>query len=826
METIRHISIIIFLITFVTSCDRDDEPNIPQNNIDAPTIDVKVIVPDGVNLDLSETRLISYLEEFTVDSKGNSNVILNKGGHSLAVLMDKNSSIIMMGMISDNNTEISIKSTAEASLYLSLGKVLSPYVIQRKFLDETDQLPLHENFQNEMETLFKSNTTFFESPEFMKMLKKQTDTIINNGQKVEVYSQRLVMDGADIRSGIQLEEKSGTTFAVANQYRRRAHGFLYKTSTVDKNDNKNILINDIVKDNVNATLDIPITPTKGFTSVTGTVADVGSDFFRTVTDDIPLELADNDKETNYKFRVVGPAFQLFGISGMTKAEITKYRELILETLTFEVGLPIFLAIVGNIEIIDELDGKKLSKYKDALSLFLETIPSVEDAIKQGDLKLAVNEFMKALYNNTLASGMQNVIEVLHGELAAFAATQGSDYFVNNSPAAVDFADRAAAILKVFDGIMLANDVTVRQFNALKNSSHLEEWNLKTTKSNVTLALIDKTALRGISANMEAKVENYELPGGTSFEYHWSTTGKYGILKDDNGKEGKAIVTSRDKVKYVVTASDDEITDESYDGLLLEVFTKKGPTLTKINSDKDTVQVRTHGLRLKPDGITISGNTNLKMYVRYNDGSNIMGANSDSDYRIVWTTSGTNGYFSESGRSTITTVNQTSVNYKCTNWVTERSSESFTARVYSKLKGEPDSKYRILDEVKATITIENDDNKKIFYVPVILKEHSWSNGDGLSLENTYAFKPISPPANKEIVNYRLTIMENWPEPIPRCTGLSKTWYPGNEAKDLDEDGEYALICGSSQTTNPETIARIRAIKRRGYAKVVVTFKPKN
>lgn len=828
METIRNVLIIFSLVAFVTSCDRDDEPNIPQNNINAPIVDVKVIVPDGVSLNLSETKLISYLEEFTVDSNGNSKVILNKNGGSLAVLMDKNDAVIMMGIISENNTEISVKSTAEASLYISLGKILSPYVVQQQFLEESEQLPFFEEFQGKIKEMFKANTTFFESDEFMEVLKKQTDTIRNDGLNISL--KRLEVDGADIRSGIQLEENSASSIAIANQFRRRAHGYLYKMSTVDANDKKTDLIKNIINEKATATLDIQVKPTTAFADVSGTVSSVGSDFFRTLTDEIPLELAEGDKETLYKLRVVGPSFQL-GDSEMTAIERKMHSQLIVETLTFEIALPVFMALIADVEVLDKIDGKDLAKYKASLELLLSSLPSIEDAIKKGDLKTASYEFLWALRNGRFGD-IGGVLKNLHSDLAGHFAKNGSDFFVSNVDEILNGTEKANFILKIANAILLTNEVVFRQFGALLDSSDLDEWDLKTKESNVTLSLIDKVALPGISADMEAIVQDYQLPGGTAFEYHWSTSGKYGNLKDDNGKEGTTLVTSQKKIKYIVTASDDQITDESSDGLSVTVYTKKGQTVTKINSDTDTIQIRAHGFRLKPDGITINGNTNLQMYVTRTDGSEIGGSNSSIDYKIVWETAGNHGYFSQSGRGVLTTINQTSVNYKCTDELTKNGNESFTARIYTKKKTDPDSKYRMLEYTDANIKIENDENKLIFYVPIELRETPWPENrepDGLSLVSGFRFGPVAPPPNKEIVKYTITAIEYFGNGGKDYTYLcgSKTFYPGNEAKDFDYYGQYFLACGGgTQTNNEETFAIIRGFTRRGYARVVVTFKPKN
>lgn len=825
-KTIHYFAFALFGLLLVVSCKKDDSPSDDEVGelLDAPLTDIQVKVPEGSGLNPSELKVFSFLENFDINPDGSSKAILNSEGMSFAYVFNDLDEPILMGIITDTNKELSVKSTIEAAVYFSLGTVFLPSDVQKKYFEESSKLPDLQDIENKITEIYTNNPSPLNSQEFSTIIKEYTENLLNDGETIDLSSKRIEVDKNDVKSGIQLETKSSLSLSIINNYRRRAHGFSYKMSVTDDANNTTTLINDIKTDKAAPTKDVAVKQTKEFTQLTATTTDIGSGvgigFARTESEDITFELGDNDKEAQYKIRVVGPSFISIGdLDGLTQTELDKLLELQEETLLFDLTLPILMGLTGHLDLLKGLDEKRFKGYEDALSLFAQSLPAVQDAAKEGDLKKMLNELLLAMYNNRVGGNVENILTNLFQDITEISKDKTS-YFVNNADRIKSSVKKTVNIIKLVDLILLTNDVLIRQGSAFAFSSALEEWDVKAKQSNVTLVLKDPIALPGISADMEAVVQDLQLAAGESLEYRWSTSGNYGILKDEFGKEDTSFTSTRANVKYVVTASDDQITDESFDGLKVEVYLKKGQSLTLLNEDSQEIQVRAIGMRLKPNDITVQGNTSINMYLTRTDGTPVIPENSTFDYRVVWETSGSHGAFA-GGKTVVTTVNETTLEYKCTDWISKTGTENFKAKIYTKKKEDTD--YKLLDVLEASLKIENDDNKKIFYVPIQVKSEPWQ-GDGISVWTPFSFAPRTYPG-REVVSYRLTIMERTPELIPRCAGSSKTWFPENEANDLNEDGEYSLICGSGQA-GPFYVAQALAFANSstGYAKVEVTLKP--
>lgn len=840
-KTIQIIVFVLVLFTLIIGCNKDDDiiiskdpeqkedPKVPDSG-DAPLTDVSIVVPNGSSLDFSKTKLHSYFKEFDVQASGSSQAILNKDGRTLTLLLDTDKNILLMGFVSDSINELSVRSTLEASFYLGLGTMYLPNEVKDKYFENFNTLPGLDELVSESTSMFAKDHRYFGSEGFQKIIEQRINAL-RDGKNIVDITSRIYADGSDIRSGIQLREDDMFSFSLINNYRRRSYGFVYKKRITDINNGINNLYTNIISENPDPFKEVKINSPQAIREVLGVVADYGSgtglNFARTEAGPITLEIGEGEKEVLYTCRVIGPSLGPWPKDLLNKKEYDKLNELIYETFAYELVLPIFLDIAGHTKVLDGLEARdsKFTGFVNQLQIIAASVPAVDGALKEGEYQVALSEFLRSYYNNLLGANATDLIKALLDGVTAAGIQNNPGYFIQNSPKAAEISDGVGKYLERADMLLKLVDYS-RILYAHGNSEYLEEWEVPVTLSKVTLIPSEALAIQSEQKRFEVIIEDSNLPSGHSYEYRYSTTGKYGVLRDAaiSGKEGTEIVSSQKEVIYFSSSSVD-LPDDAEDKIYVDVYIKQGSTYTKVNSEaaEAKVKIKPLGFEISPDGISLKGGTNLTLSLKQTDGKDPLD-NTTQDYRIVWDTPAKFGLFNGS-QSTITKINDTKVIYEALEKERE-GKETVYASIYSRRKGTADQ-FQFLDKVAATVKIENDDNIIVFYVPIVLRERVWHPvTGGIHFESGYYFAPIAPPPNKDIVQYTVTAIEflqNGQDYTSRCG--SKTYKPGNEAQDLNEDGNYSLVCGTTQTTSEIDYVRIRGFKRQGFAQVAVLLRPK-
>src|SRR5690606_17262633 len=99
-------------------------------------------------------------------------------------------------------------------------------------------------------------------------------------------------------------------------------------------------------------------------------------------------------------------------------------------------------------------------------------------------------------------------------------------------------------------------------------------------------------------------------------------------------------------------------------------------------------------------------------------------------------------------------------YKATDDETKESVENINARIYSKPKGATDDEYRLFEDLKATVKINNDEKKKIIHVEI---EHSFYTYNtptvsGGTIVHCYGAHAFIIPMEEDAERYDLRIID--------------------------------------------------------------------
>src|SRR5690606_21185810 len=151
------------------------------------------------------------------------------------------------------------------------------------------------------------------------------------------------------RSGLQISEKSLSQFIVTNNFRRRAHGFLYKMKIITEAGEEQVIKDDIGID-TKAERDFYIEPVAGVTSFVGELGKViegtAIESFAKQSAPYSIDLAENENEATYKLRIVG-AGRPYTNNTKTKDEILQLTRLELETFALDFLMPLIADGVGG-----------------------------------------------------------------------------------------------------------------------------------------------------------------------------------------------------------------------------------------------------------------------------------------------------------------------------------------------------------------------------------------------------------------------------------------------------------------------------------------------
>ncbi|WP_299547051.1 hypothetical protein [Seonamhaeicola sp.] len=764
--------LLITIIILNLGCSSNNgEPDVDDNTPDLSaykTVKVDVILPEGMNIDLTSTTLSTLLLDAPVNSGGSAEVPFNTESPEIAYLSDANDNILLLGFIRGSKDEISIATTAEVLYYVSLGTMFLPYELKQRFIAEIESFEGTQQLSEQLAGLAKQDPLFLQKGLYRDQL---VDNIRNATKMdtVDIRSKRIDVNGADIRSGLQLKDIDFQNITITNTLRRRAHAFVYKTA-YKNNEGKETIIDDNISGTDVPMADTKITQTTAIREVLGVLADwaagKGAEFAETVSDPITLPLQENESEATYKVRVIGPSDENIDEKAFTTVEKEKLYNLHLETFIFDWFLPVITDLGGHKKLVRDLSGQKVENILDFLGPAISSISSVYEPIKKGQYNVALDEFILSLYNNATGSNLE---EILIGLFTILGEKLDSDTFMQNTGFIGNGIKKTAKALEIVDfGLKLVDYGRM----IFENSKELEEWTAKAKASDILLSPNEKNVLPYQFTDFEVLKEPVPDEGAV-LQYQWSTSGKYGTIRDNHLHEGTSFQSIKDKISYIAKVPSRQLSDgPNIEEIYVSVSIKKGSEITQIGKDTARVNVRKFGYKIRPNGITMQGGTNLTLHIDRTDNQPLV----DDDVfesKVIWTTSGRFGQFNGNKKQlTLERTGGYSVNYEALDKIHD-GEEDFVARIYRKERTDTD--WLLWDVARATLKIDNDRKKKIQFIKIKAEIAINKFEDPyylFSVQNYYRAVPV-----EGAVSYEAKIIDQVPDFNPTVIGETIRWEPG-------------------------------------------------
>ncbi|MCH6233784.1 hypothetical protein [Cognataquiflexum rubidum] len=773
MKNLKFLLALFIFISLVSSCNEEEiDPNLntgtgPVQSV-FPTTDVNVILPPGTSIDLSKTKLLAGFAEYPVDNAGKSKVRFATGSTKLAFLVDETGNSLMMGFITDNKKEISIETTASVLVYFGLGVSLQPIEIKKKFLEGYPTMDGMPEFTQSISEEFSKNPEMIRNGGFMNSLTDYLKTFAP-ADTIDIRAKQIDVDTKGFKSGLQVYELDHQNVKIRNERRRRAHAFAYKTAFKDKEGVETTLKYTIEGADVSEK-DIPVNPRVAVNSFQGTIKESilgkGADFAMTENGPMNLPLKDSESEATYKIRIVGPGTgNLDGLS-LTNAEKAKLDQLILETFALDFVIPFIFDMIG---FDDTLFGSQSKKFKDLvwiLDVFVKASPAIQQHLEKG-------EYMNAL-KATIWMGFTEFPNKQFDDMVEAVTLGGLEIIKANKPGSVtetaeEISKKAKSVLKAMklvDFVLKAVDYKFL-LDHIELSDYNSQFIVKVKADDLVMTPNEESIVT--SKYYSVKVETQtKLAEGESFVYKWSTPGDFIYLWHQN-KKSTAVETSTPTMMYRSDTKAADLSDDSNPDIIkVEVFTKKGTTLTRIGDAEAEINVMKLKLIMKPDNITLQGGQSVRLYLERTDGVNDIVPNGALDYKVEWETPGAYGKFNGTLKSAKTMGN--ALNYEVLDKEVREAKESITARVYFKAKA--DTEWTLRETVKGVIKIDNDPNKII--LDVALETRSWDISTDKSCNvgvNMIALVPVHPKAKRYTVTfYGFKKASSW-------ENRTRSWLPG-------------------------------------------------
>jgi len=706
--------LLVFLLA-ANSCKKDDDNKNPEP-INVPTTAISIEIPEETSLNLAEMNVVANTFSFPVEGSNESKIAFQPGQFQMAFLMDAQDNIILSGFISDANKKISVASTLEVLIYFRSGAFMLPFEFREKYISEIASVEGFNELTEELEEDFKQNPGYFSTSDYIPLLDEFLLEMIPDNDPVDIRLKRQInFDPNGVRSGIQVMDNNFQSVILRNYYRRRAHAFIYKSSFKDKDGNETIIKSSFSGADVADSQQEVKSPSAldGFLGTLGVLlAGQGARYASEDTPPINIPLGVDESEAKYKVRVIGPSP---GVSWRgrehTDAEKEKWEDLMIETLFMDMVIPLMSeAFSAANDMATEEHAKVITA---AVKKVADFTPFYKDLYETRDLTKFITAVIDHFISNKVNSEFQDVVADLLAENAMKKSSWEVD--LNKEYRTAIKKERFLKMIKLIDLIIKGADFS-KMIGEISLSSPLETFEV-TAKDNDIKLSPSEASVTNFSAEELTVHTQTDLGDGQAFLYKWSTSGKYGHLRDNLGNQGIEIENGQKTISYKAETSAADLPQNAIETVTVSAYVKQGQNLTKMGEAKAIISVKPARLEIKPNDVTLNGNQKIKLYVEWANGDPFYIEDDPSfDYKFEWSTPAAYGNF-EGGISTlITTVPY--ITYQALDTEVEEASETVNVIAYVKPKDSDNwTKY---DDITGNIKIENDENLKILYVSLDVK----------------------------------------------------------------------------------------------------------
>ena len=519
------------------------------------------------------TRVSTALGGADVQNNVAPNVPIYNDGPHFAFATAGSGQIVLMGFVGKDQTVLNARTTAAVLAYFGASVYLLPQDARSRIelLLRTDASidALEDTVASELARDPASLNN--PSPALRASVRSAVSSLL-------VRSRAILIQNPDDSSGISVLNEGLATIKLKNDFRRRAHYFVERTSYVPAGGGAPVTSNADISNG-------SISPTVGTTSLIGSITDIliGSDAYvgiETAPIELPIYPA-GAQSTTYKVRAVGIGALAGDEADLNADQSAKKRELI--RLSFVADL--FVPFIANVCM--PIKGDSIDTYMNLVhgsdlaaglvSLIGSTAPAVLTKAESGDVDGALLD----LFNSVTTNG-QFRLSLLHILWKACAKAGMSEM---NLEQFIDGAESALRVLGLVDTLLTAFDTSVQGAHiAASERSHT--WTVVSTNSKVRLNP-SSAELKPLE-NKAFTAEVIDAPESAALTYKWTCTASFGGISDGI-HTGPSFESSQKTVQYVAS-----VDKAGTDTITVEAFEIKGQDRLSLGKATATVKVGESG----------------------------------------------------------------------------------------------------------------------------------------------------------------------------------------------------------------------------------------
>ncbi|WEK34504.1 MAG: hypothetical protein P0Y53_18610 [Candidatus Pseudobacter hemicellulosilyticus] len=787
--------LLMTLLIVAPSCKKDmkpddDQPVLPD---DATLKEARILLPAGSTYSLKGHEIVTAGSIIPVQEDGKTRVVDAKGKVNIAYLFNQEGKPVMAGFVTDTTATISVETTAEVILYYALGIPFQFDTLTSLYINGRHTIPGLNDWKKEFAASWSGDPRTFLTGSYAPKLRTWLEALSND--EVAVASVGSVnVDANDVRSGLRLQPK-GLGLAITNTYRRRTTAFFYKMKRkLEGSQSYETVLPSIGRDTKYGST-LMVDPVAGITSVMGELwknySYRGEESAAVTSGPASLELGDKETEAIYRVRVVGPG--AMEAANLTYEEEKEFWFLYAKTLAVDFVGPVVGTVVGafnNYAFFND----------DIASIIMVDIPKIVPGFLEnclsGDIKKVAVGMIDALMTE---HGYDILVKYVEAMYKGLERPKNLDALIA----------KGSLILQGIDMALLGGDF-VRISHNIQFSRVMEAWDVTVRSSKVSLTPRESAVSIYAPTNtqvIEATIQNLKDEDLKDVSFKWSVQGNFGTLSDSKGNSGTSF-TSADKKVTFKSINAAGLTDaDNWEYILVTAYHNS----QEIGTDTARINVRKARYEIKPSGTTLTGKKDqthkVNLHLEPVGSGPAIAPNNEYDYKVIWETSGSYGTLAmglQGNARQITAYDQNNVLYECLDDKVKKATETVDARIYSKKKGASDLEYRLVDYVKGSINIENDEKKKILHVPM-----TCNHGDttyGKNSMTCMATSYVSFQGEKDASRYSVRFYDvRWPAMYSWNAGSSQPQKVSEYVARAGE-GSFNVAYGSTWSVGtPEQIA---------------------
>lgn len=480
----------------------------------------RVTLPAGSSLGLADLRVMNALFESPVGRDGSFSLGALGDGVQLAWAEAPSGEPVLLGWIDAGQTRISARTTAEVMAFVDLGSFLVPdprgRQKARELLTTRPELdPLVAAIEAAL-TAPAPNVTL-ETPAILDARRALQQVLLTPPAPAGPEPRAAVqVERPLMRSGIEVVDEGFNQITITNHHRRRAVAFVDHIYYVDESGSVQPAFL-----STSPAGGLPIKPTSGATSITGTAWDIwrGRYAYSPVkSEPQPVRLYPPDPgvavSSLYHVTVVGPGTSNFMVT-LNEAQADAQVAVISHWLAFDLLIP-FISLAASVE---KAGGVEFEPGEKAVQFVTTKLPGVVDKLLNSGPQAAAEEALKAVLTN------RDVLKALL-ELALYSVFD-PDQAVKllNTESLENRVNKLAKVLGAADLLLAAVDESLVITHAA-NSRAAERWEVVTNRSKVKLSGPVSVPWQGDPFYPKYKAVVVDATGGPApqFLYRWSWSG--------------------------------------------------------------------------------------------------------------------------------------------------------------------------------------------------------------------------------------------------------------------------------------------------------------